>query len=287
MTEYLAQFEMSQWQPLLEQWGSRLLMALLIFLIGSWLSRRVSSGMEHLLRHRGMDGIMVSFIGNLGYMALFAAVIIAALGSLGVETTSLLAVLGAAGLAVGLALKDSLGNLASGVMIVGLRPFREGDFVEVAGTSGTVSQVRMFNTTLITADNRQVLIPNSEVTSNTITNFTAMTTRRIDLVIGVSYNDDLKRVKEILERVAKGHEKVLKEPEPVILLLELGDSSVNFALRPWVNKEDYWVTRSDLLTQIKTELEAAGCSIPYPQRDIHHYHHNKGLGAEEVAEEAD
>jgi len=195
--------------------------------------------------------------------------VIAAIGQLGVQTTPLVAVLGAAGLAVGLALQGSLSNFASGVMLVLFRPFTKGDFVEAGGTSGSVNEVGMFNTTLTTPDNRRVIVPNNQITSSVITNFSANATRRIDLLIGVDYSNDLKVARATMEKVVKAHPKVLEEPAPAVLLMELADSSVNFAVRPWVATPDFWVVRNELLEQIKAELEAAGCSIPFPQRDVH------------------
>lgn len=272
MDNFFSNIDWQYWHTMAQTWGVRIIFAIIIFIIGSWISRRVSNMVIRLLKAREYDGLLTSFIGNIVYMALMAAVIIAALDAVGVETTSFLAVVGAAGLAIGLALKDSLGNLAAGVMIVGLRPFTEGDFVEVAGTSGTVRQVRLFHTTLYTPDNRKIIIPNGQITSGTITNFTAMDTRRIDMMIGVGYDDDLKVAQEVMNRVVTSHDQVLTDPAPAVLLMELADSSVNFAVRPWVKKEDYWTVRADLLESLKFELEKAGCSIPYPQQDVHmHY----------------
>ncbi|GAB4185044.1 MAG: small-conductance mechanosensitive channel MscS [Wenzhouxiangellaceae bacterium] len=273
MDKLLDQFDWEKINLLLVTWGGRIIVALLIFLIGWWISKRIVRGMTRVLESREFDGIMVVFLGNVLNTILLIAVIVAALGSAGIETTSLLAVMGAAGLAIGLALKDSLGNLASGVMIVALRPFREGDFVETADVSGTVTSVRLFQTTLTTPDNRRVVVPNSAVTTNSITNYTALPTRRIDLVVGVSYSDDLKVAQKTIARVLEQHTDILNEPEPTIMLLELGASSVDFAVRPWVKKEDYWRVRGELLEQLKAALEDAGCSIPFPQRDLHVYKH--------------
>jgi small conductance mechanosensitive channel len=172
---------------------------------------------------------------------------------------------------VGLALQSSLSNFASGLMLVGFRPFSKGNFVEAGGVSGTVSSVGIFQTQLTTPDNRHVIVPNSEITSQPITNYSAFDTRRIDLMIGVGYDDDLKTAQSVMKKVIEDHDKVLKDPEPVVLMMELGDSSVNFAVRPWVKTPDYWAVRGELLESLKVELEAAGCSIPFPQRDVHLY----------------
>ena len=196
-------------------------------------------------------------------------VVIAALQYLGLPITSLVAVLGAAGLAIGLALKDSLGNFASGVMLVMFRPFTKGDYVEVAGVGGTVDEVRIFSTILTTPDNRQVIIPNGQVAADTITNYTALDQRRVDLTFGVGYNDDLKLARSVLERICKEHPLVLDDPATKIFVANLGDSSVDFNVRPWCKTGDYWTVYGDLLETAKVELEAAGCSIPYPQSDVH------------------
>ncbi len=215
-----------------------------------------------------------NFLSNVVYAILLVAVILAALDTLGLPVTSLLAVVGAAGLAVGLALKDSLGNFASGVMLVMFRPFSKGDVVEVAGVTGKVEEVRIFSTIMTTPDNKQIIIPNGQVAADTITNYTANDQRRVDLVFGVGYDDDLKVAREVLTRICANHPKVLDDPATNIFVLNLGDSSVDFAVRPWAKTEDYWTVWGDLLEQGKLELEAAGCNIPYPQTDVHLHHSN-------------
>lgn len=250
-------------------WGWRIVAALLIFFIGRWVAKMVRNAVKRIMTGRGLDEMLVGFLGAILYSILLVAVIIAAVGQLGIQTTPLVAVLGAAGLAVGLALQSSLGNFASGVMLVLFRPFTKGDFVEAGGTSGTVHEVGIFTTVLNTPDNRRVIVPNGQITTDTITNYSAYDTRRIDLIIGVGYGDDLKTAREVIDKTIRGHEKVLDDPEPAILVMELADSSVNFAVRPWVKASDYWVVRSELMEQIKDALEQAGCQIPFPQRDIH------------------
>ena len=262
-------FESTDFLVLGTQWGLKLLGALVIFIIGRWVARWVTSALRKLLKRRSVDETLVAFLSNVVYAVLLTAVILAALDSLGMPVTSLVAVVGAAGLAVGLALKDSLGNFAAGVMLVAFRPFSKGDYVEAAGISGTVTEVKIFNTILTTPDNKRIIIPNGQVAAGTITNYTAMDTRRIDMTVGVSYDDDLKQAKAILEKVCAEHPKVLKDPAPVVLLMELGASSVDFVVRPWCKTADYWTTRADILERAKADLEAAGCSIPYPQRDVH------------------
>ncbi|GAB4179910.1 MAG: small-conductance mechanosensitive channel MscS [Wenzhouxiangellaceae bacterium] len=250
-------------------WAGQALAALAIFVVGRWIARAIVRATKKMMRTRGMDPILVDFLGTLLNIGLLTLVIIFAINQLGIETTPLVAVLGAAGLAVGLAMQGSLSNLAAGVMLVIFRPFTKGDFVEAGGISGTVERVGIFNTILNTTDNRRIIVPNNEITSNAITNFTANATRRIDLTIGVDYGDDLRTARDVMNRVIRSHEKVLDDPEPVVLLMELADSSVNFAVRSWVATPDYWQVRNELLEQLKLELEAAGCSIPFPQRDVH------------------
>lgn len=253
--------------------------ALLIFIIGRWVIKAITGLMRRALRRRELDPMLVGFMANILYAILLISVILAALSYLGVSVTPLIAILGGAALAVGLALQSSLSNFASGVMLIGFRPFTKGHFVEAGGVSGTVERVGIFNSELITPDNRSVIVPNSQITSSPITNYSAFDTRRIDLIIGVDYGDDLKTAQDTIWRVITGHEKVLEEPAPVIMLMELADSSVNFAVRPWVKSEDYWVVRSELLETIKSELETAGCSIPFPQRTVHHINAD-GAGAD-------
>ena len=233
------------------QWGLKILAALAIFILGRWIARWIARNVRKLLKYREVDETLVSFLGNFTYAVLLTAVILAALDSLGLPVTSLVAVLGAAGLAIGLALKDSLGNFAAGVMLVAFRPFTKGDFVEVAGIAGSVREVRIFSTILTTGDNKLIVIPNGQVAAGTITNYTAMDKRRIDLVFGVGYDDDLKTARGVLEKVCAEHPGVLEDPAPTIMVLDLGASSVDFAVRPWARTEDYWSVRSDILETAK------------------------------------
>ena len=260
--------------PTLADWAISFILALLIYIVGKWLSHRITNLCKKGLQRAKLDPTLVNFLSNIVFAVLLVAVILAALDTLGIPITSLMVIVGAAGLAVGLALKDSLGNFASGVMLVLLRPFTKGDFVEVAGTSGTVEEVHIFNTMLNTPDNKRVIIPNGQIVANAITNYSANATRRIDLVFGVSYDDDLKQAREVLTRICAEHPLVLDDPATNIFVLNLGDSSVDFAVRPWVKTGDYWALYGDLTEQGKVELEAAGCSIPYPQRDLYLYPSN-------------
>ena len=260
--------------PMLSAWVFRIILALIIYVVGKWVAKRIANFARKLMEGRDADPTLVNFLCNLAYAILLVAVILAALDTVGLPVTSLLAVVGAAGLAIGLALKDSLGNFAAGVMLVMFRPFSKGDFVEVAGVAGKVDEVRIFSTILTTADNKQVIIPNGQVAADTITNYTAKDERRVDMVFGVGYDDDLKVAREVLTRICSEHPKVLKEPALNIFVLNLGDSSVDFAVRPWAKTEDYWAVWGDVMEQAKVELEAAGCNIPYPQTDVHLHHQN-------------
>lgn len=250
-------------------WVTRIAVASAIFIIGRWIALRLLSATKRLMRRGGMDSMLIDFMSNIVYFILLAIVVIATLDHLGVQTTSLLAIVGAAGLAVGLALKDSLGNVASGVLLIIFRPFRVGDFIEAAGTSGIVQAVNVFSTVLATGDNRQVIVPNGRIYGGTIINVTARPTRRIDLVFGIGYGDDIRTAKRLIGEVMAEDARILAEPAPAISLAELADSSVNINARPWVKTGDYWAVRSDLLENIKVAFDANGISIPFPQRDVH------------------
>jgi small conductance mechanosensitive channel len=246
-----------------------ILAALIIFTVGRWVSRLITNLVVRILKKKEVEETLEVFIRNLTYYALLAVVIIAALGRLGVNTTSLVALFGTAGLAVGLALKDSLSNFAAGVMLILFRPFGIGDVVSAAGITAKVEKITIFNTIFNTADNQMIIVPNSKILSDTITNINARDTRRIDLNVGIGYGDDMARTKEILEGLAREDGRVLADPAPTVAVSELADSSVNLVFRPWVKTEDYWDVRFDLTEKIKTALDAAGISIPFPQQDVH------------------
>lgn len=251
------------------KYGSMFIMALLIFVIGKWLARVISNTLVKGLEKKQVDVTITRFVGSLVYGALFAFVIVATLSQLGIETTSFIAVLGAAGLAVGLALQGSLSNFASGVLLIMFRPLRAGDFVEVAGVAGVVEEVGILTTNLKTGDNKAIIIPNSGVMGGTITNYSLKPTRRIDMVIGISYDADIRRAKALLQQITSADERILPDPETTIAVAELADSSVNFNLRPWVKSADYWAVKSDLLEAIKIRFDEEGIGIPYPQVDVH------------------
>jgi small conductance mechanosensitive channel len=250
-------------------WGINIILALAVFVIGRWLANMIVRGVKRLMKKADMDKALIGFLSSILNAVLLVVVVIAALEQLGVNTTSVLAVFAAAGLAVGLALKDSLSNFSAGVMLIIFKPFKVGDFVEAAGISGVVEVIRIFNTQLRTGDNREIIVPNAQIYGGIITNFSAREQRRIDMVIGIGYEDDIRTAKQILEEILQAEKRVLKDPAPVILVSELGESSVDLAVRPWVNSADYWDVRSDLLETIKREFDAKGISIPYPQRDVH------------------
>ncbi|TQM12186.1 small-conductance mechanosensitive channel [Pseudoxanthomonas sp. 3HH-4] len=262
------------WLQLLETWGLKLLAAAVIFLVGMWLAKRLSTGLERVLVRTQADTTLGGFLRRVSYAAMMVLVIITVLTSLGVNPTSMLAVLGAAGLAVGLALKDSLSNIASGVMLIVLRPFREGDFVQAAGLEGVIEEVRIFQTRMRTLDNRLIVLPNSLITTAPIINFTAKPQRRIDILVGVGYDDDLKQAKQVLLDIAHANAMVLKDPEPFVFVSKLGESSVDLTLYAWAKTKDFGQARSDLTEAVRTEIIGNGLNIPYPQRDLHVYHHN-------------
>jgi small conductance mechanosensitive channel len=254
---------------LVSTWGLRVAGALAVLVLGRFACGAARKAVRRGLESRGVDASLVPFISNLVYFVLLATVVIAVLGLFGIETTSLVAVLGTAGLAIGLALQGTLGNFSSGVMLLLFRPFRVGDYIEAAGVSGTVSEIGVFSTTLNTPDNVRIIIPNSGIFGATIKNFSANDTRRNDIVLGISYDDDITNAIAVVNAVLGKDSRVLSDPEPTVAVSELADSSVNLVVRPWCRKEDYWGLRFDLIRKFKEDLEQGGCSIPYPQRDVH------------------
>jgi small conductance mechanosensitive channel len=250
-------------------WSINIASALAIFIIGRWFVGLLAKGLDKVLTKTGMDTMLVNFIRSVAHIALILFVVVAALGQLGVDTTSLIALVGAAGLAIGLALQDSLKNFAAGVLLIFFRPFKEGDFVEVAGVSGVAEQITIFNTVMRTGDNREVIVPNGAIYSDIITNYNRRPTRRIDMIVGISYDSDIRLAKQILAEILAADERVLEDPAPKIAVAELADSSVNFVCRPWVKTDDYWDTKWAITEQIKLRFDEAGIGIPFPQMDIH------------------
>lgn len=252
----------------------QLLSALLIFVVGRWIARSITGVVRKAFARTDMEDTLERFLCNMIYAVLLAVVIISAVGQLGVETTSLLAVFGAAGLAIGLALQGSLSNFAAGVLIVAFRPYKVGDFIEAAGQSGSVLEVQIFTTVLKTADNKKVIVPNSQIMNGTITNYSALGTRRVDMVFGCGYGDDIDTAYKVLQSIIDNDSRILQDPAPSIALNALADSSVNFNVRPWVNSADYWAVYNDMTEQVKRQFDAAGLNIPFPQRDLHVYQHS-------------
>jgi len=251
------------------QWGLQIIGAIVVLFVGrivaGWARRLTRKALERA----EVDPTLVPFIAKLVYYLLLAFVVIAVLGVFGVQTASLVAVLGAAGLAVGLALQGTLSNFAAGVMLLFFRPFKVGDFIDAGGTTGTVEEIGVFATTMKSTDNVKIVVPNSQVYGQTIKNFNGFDTRRIDLVIGISYDDDISKAIDTIRSIVGADQRVLAEPETQIAVSNLGDSSVDLVVRPWCAGSDYWALRFDLTRRIKEGLEEAGCSIPYPQTDVH------------------
>ena len=250
-------------------WGINIVMALAIFIVGRIVIGVLTNVAKRLMLKARIDSLLVNFISSIVKTILLLFVVIASLNQLGVDTTSLIALMGAAGLAIGLALQGTLQNLASGVMLIIFRPFKDGDFIEAAGVSGVVEEIGIFTTTMRSGDNREIIVPNGEIFGGTITNLSARKTRRVDMVFGIGYDDDLKKAKEIIKTILDADERILKEPAPLIAVAELADSSVNFNVRPWCNTGDYWAVYADIHENIKLAFDAQGISIPYPQMDIH------------------
>lgn len=257
-------------KEVLLEYGPKVLGALLILVIGYVLAKLITAFARRVMERTRMDGALIPFLSGLVYMLLMALVIIAAISKLGVNTTSFAAVMAAAGLAIGLALQGSLSNFAAGVMILFRRPFTTGDFVEVAGTSGNVESISIFSTELTTPDNKRIIVPNGKIIDDLITNYNVKPTRRIDLEVGISYDDDLRHAKEVLERILRDEGRVLDEPPAQVAVSGLGDSSVKFVVRPWVRTEDYWAARFAIIEAIKTTFDVEGISLPFPQQEVHY-----------------
>jgi len=250
-------------------WGLRVIGGIVLLIVGRIVAGTVRNVVRRRMERAGADAALIPFLSGIVYYLLLGAVIIAVLGLFGIQTASLIAVLGAAGLAVGLALQGTLSHFASGVMLLVFRPFRPGDYVEGGGTAGSVQDIGLFSTTLHTPDNVKVIVPNSTIWGDVIKNYSANDTRRNDLVVGISYADDIPKALEVIQRVLSDDPRVLADPEPIVAVGGLGDSSVDLVVRPWCTKEDYWGLRFDLHQRLKAELEGADCSIPFPQRDVH------------------
>jgi small conductance mechanosensitive channel len=251
-------------------WGINIAMAAAIFIIGRFIAGILVNVAKKLMTKAKVDNILVNFIASIISSLLLLFIVIAALDRLGVNTTSMIALIGAAGLAIGLALQGTLQNLASGVMLIIFRPFKDGDFIEAAGVAGVVEEIGIFSITMRTGDNREIIVPNGEVYGGTITNNSKRETRRVDMVFGIGYDDDLLQAKEIIKKILAEDDRILSDPAPTVAVGELGDSSVNFNVRPWCKTSDYWGVYGDIHEKIKLTFDAEGISIPYPQMDVHH-----------------
>jgi small conductance mechanosensitive channel len=254
---------------LITTWGIKVVGAIVVLIIGRWAAGWARKIVRRMATRIDLDPTLTPFLASLAYYAVVAMVLIAVLGMIGIETASLLTVLGAAGLAIGLAMQGTLSNVAAGVMLLLFRPFKVGDAVDIGGTIGKVMGIRLFSTELCTPDNVEITVPNAQVYGNTIKNFTANDTRRNDILVGISYDDDIGLAIQTIKDVLSRDDRVLPDPEPVVAVMEMADSSVNIVVRPWCATADYWDLRFDLMRALKEQLEVAGCSIPYPQTDVH------------------
>jgi len=259
----------TQITSLITTWGPKVVGAIAVLFVGRIAAGWSRQGLRRVLDRSKMDATLAPFLSSLAYYLVLAFAILAALQLLGLQTTSLVALLGAVALAIGLALQGTVSDIASGAMLLAFRPFSVGQYVEIGGTEGTVDGIALFTTTLNTQDNVRIIMPNSSVWGQMIKNYAANDTRRVDLLIGVSYTDDLSKAKAIIEQVLAADDRVLAEPAPVVAVYELAESSVNLVVRPWCKREEYWKVRWDITQRVKEELEAQGCTIPFPQQDVH------------------
>jgi small conductance mechanosensitive channel len=259
----------AQVQDVATVWGLKVVAALAIFIIGRWIAKAVRGGIKRMMEKADVEPIITGFVSSIAYIALLAFVVVAALGQLGIQTTSFIAILGAAGLAIGLALQGSLANFAAGFLMIIFRPFRVGDFIEGAGVAGVVEEIQIFTTTLKTGDNKIIIIPNAKLSGDNIINYSAQETRRVDMTVGVSYSANLSKVREVLLDIISKDARILAEPAPLVAVAELAESSVNFVVRVWAKTGDYWGVKFDATETIKNRFDAEGIGIPFPQRDIH------------------
>ena len=253
-------------------YGPKLLLATLVLIVGLWIINRVVNLLARGMKAREMEAELSGFLGSMCNILLKALLLISVAGMVGIETTSFIAILGAAGLAIGLALQGTLANFAGGVLILMFKPYKIGDFIEAQGVSGTVSSIQIFNTIIKTGDNKVIIVPNGSISNGIITNFSKETTRRVDFVFGIGYDDDIAQAKEVLNRLVKDESRILSDPAPLIVVSELADSSVNFTVRTWVNATDYWGVFFSLTERVKLTFDEEGLSIPYPQSDVHVHH---------------
>jgi len=256
-------------KTLLATYGLQIIAAILILVIGRYIAILLRKLIHRLLTKSNVEETLVSFVASMSYVAMMVFIVIAAMARLGIPTTSFVAVVGAAGLAIGLAMQGSLANFAAGVLMIIFKPFKVGDLIEAAGATGVVEQIGIFTTIIKTPDNKEIIVPNAKITGDNIVNYTAKDTRRVDIVAGVSYGDDLDKVRTVLEQILSEDERILKDPAPMIAVMELADSSVNFTVRSWVKTENYWNVFFATQEKIKKRFDDEGISIPFPQQDIH------------------
>lgn len=260
-------------------YGLKLLGALAIFIIGRWIALFAVKLLEKSLTRAKTDETVIEFLGVVGYIVLMAFVIIAALGQIGVQTTAAAAIIGGSALALGLSLQGQIASVASGVLLIFFRPMRKGDFVECGGQMGTVAAVRIVNTLLVTTNNQEITIPNNQVWSSPITNYSARPTRRMDLTVSIGYDDDIDKAKQILRDIAGADERVLSDPAPNIVVNAMGESSIDILFRPWFKTSDFWGGYWDMVETIKKRFDAEGITIPFPQRDLHIVQDNQDKAA--------
>lgn len=258
-----------QVQDVVAAWGLKVIAAVAIFVVGRWIAKLIRRIVRRVMEKAEVEPIIIGFVSSMAYIALLAFVVIAALGQLGIQTTSFIAILGAAGLAIGLALQGSLANFAAGFLMIIFRPFKVGDFIEGAGVAGVVQNIQIFTTTLNTPDNKTIIIPNAKLSGDNIINYSAQETRRVDMTVGVAYDADLAHVKNVLNDIIGKDERILADPGPQVAVAELADNSVNFVVRVWTNTADYWGVMFDTTETIKNRFDKEGIGIPFPQRDIH------------------
>jgi len=278
ITQQLAPERLNQYMDtaveMLMAYGPKLLLALLVLIIGMWIVNRVVRVMNKGMERAGTEPTLAKFLQSLVSIGLKALLLISVASMVGIETTSFIAILGAAGLAVGLALQGTLANFAGGVLILMFRPYKVGDYVDAQGVNGTVASIQIFNTVIKTPDNKTIIVPNGSISNGIITNFSTEATRRVDFVFGIGYDDDMKKAKDIIARLVEADERSLKDPAPQIVVSNLGESSVDITVRVWVNAADFWGLKFDLTEAVKAAFDAEGVSIPFPQRDLHVYQHS-------------
>ncbi len=260
---------------LIAVYGLNIVAAVAVLIVGRLAAKLVRSIIEKVMTRAKQEQTLISFVSHLSYAGLMAFVIVATLEQLGIETASFVMILGAAGLAIGLALQGSLSNFAAGVLMIIFKPFKVGDFIEAGGVSGVVEVIEIFTTQLKSPDNKQIIVPNAQMTGGNIINYSAKGTRRVDLVAGIGYGDDIDKARGVLQSIIDADDRILKDPEPTIAVSELGDSSVNFVVRPWTTVADYWGVYFSLTEAIKKQFDANGISIPFPQSDVHMYEHKE------------